>query len=70
MSHRRGNPAVDCTGEIFGYFTVKRRAGSMGQTSTWWCLDARSGAEVIKSRQELRRVKLKEDRRATGIIHT
>jgi hypothetical protein len=63
MSHQRGNPATNCTGETFGPFTVTRRAGSMGQTSTWWCLDARTGGEVIRSRQELRRVKLKEERR-------
>jgi hypothetical protein len=62
MNFNNVNHSPNCAGEKFGHFTVIRRAGSMGQSSTWWCLDSRTGTEVIKSRQELRRVRLKEER--------
>lgn len=65
MTHPNGfyRQSVECTGERFGHWTVLRRAGTAGDSATWYCRDERDGSERIVTRQELRRCKVRAERR-------
>ena len=67
MSMRRGNKAKDLIGQTIGPWTIQERAGTWGDSATWWATNAATGERRIMSSRALRANARRAERRANGL---